>query len=184
MDFVELPSQIMEHWSLHPDVLAAYAKHYQTGGTIPEELVKKIKNSKFFNKGFTNVEFVAASLLDMEYHTMREIKDLDIDKFEKKYLDSIGLIPEIEPRYHTTYFKHIVTWYPAGYYSYLWSGVLDNDAFDAFREAGIYDRDTASRFRREILAKAGVQDCMELYKAFRGREPVIEPLLRNRGFLE
>ncbi|MFC1495314.1 M3 family metallopeptidase [Thermodesulfobacteriota bacterium] len=181
MDFVELPSQLMEHWAFHPDVLAQYSTHYQTGNPIPEELVKKIKNSKFFNKGFNNVEYIAASLLDMEYHTMKEPRDLDIVQFEKNYLDSIGLIPEIEPRYHTTYFKHIVTWYPAGYYSYIWSGVLDNDVFDAFHETGIFDMDTASRFRREILAKAGGADCMDLYKAFRGREPIIEPLLRNRG---
>lgn len=183
MDFVELPSQLMEHWALHPDVLAQYATHYLNGNPIPEELVKKIGNSKFFNKGFNNVEYLVASLLDMEYHTIKELQDLDIVQFEKNYLDSIGLIQEIEPRYHTTYFAHIFNSYPAGYYSYIWSGVLDNDVFDAFREVGIFDRDTALRFRREILSKAGGRDCMELYKAFRGREPIIEPLLRERGFL-
>ncbi len=182
-DFVELPSQLMEHWALHPDVLPQYAVHYQTGKPIPEEVVKKIVNSRFFNKGFNNVEYLAASLLDMEYHTMKEAQNLDIVQFERNCLNSIGLISEIEPRYRTTYFSHIINYYPAGYYSYLWSAVLDNDVFDAFREAGIFNQDTASRFRKEILAKSGSRDSMELFKAFRGREPGIEPLLRERGFL-
>lgn len=182
-DFVELPSQLMEHWALHPDVLPQYAKHYQTGEPIPQELVRKIINSKFFNKGFNNVEYLAASLLDLGYHTVKEAQDMDIVKFEKNYLNSIGLIPEIEPRYRTTYFAHIFNEYPAGYYSYIWSAVLDNDVFDAFREAGIFNQDTASRFRKEVLAKSGGRDSMELFKTFRGREPEIEPLLRERGFL-
>lgn len=182
-DFVELPSQLMEHWALHPDVLPQYAKHYLTGEPIPQELVKKIISSKFFNKGFNNVEYLAASLLDMEYHTMKEAQNLDIVQFERNCLDNIGLISEIEPRYHTTYFSHIINYYPAGYYSYIWSAVLDNDVFDAFREAGILNQDTASRFRKEILAKSGSRDSMELFKSFRGREPEIEPLLRERGFL-
>jgi peptidyl-dipeptidase Dcp len=182
-DFVELPSQLMEHWALHPDVLPQYAKHYLTGEPIPQELVKKIINSKFFNKGFNNVEYLAASLLDLEYHTVKEAQDLDIVQFEKNYLNSIGLIPEIEPRYHTTYFAHIFNEYPAGYYSYIWSAVLDNDVFDAFRETGIFNKDTASRLRKDILAKSGGRDSMELFKTFRGREPEIEPLLRERGFL-
>jgi peptidyl-dipeptidase Dcp len=129
------------------------------------------------------VEYLAASLLDMEYHTIKEAQNLDIVQFERNCLKSIGLISEIEPRYHTTYFSHIINYYPAGYYSYLWSAVLDNDVFDAFREAGIFNQDTASRFRKEILAKSGSRDSMELFKAFRGREPEIEPLLRERGFL-
>ncbi len=182
-DFVELPSQIMEHWATHPDVLAHYAKHYQTGEAMPAELVEKISNSKFFNQGFATVEYVAASLLDMKYHTLKEQQDLNINQFEKEYLDSIGLIPEIEPRYHTTYFAHIIGWYAAGYYSYLWSGVLDNDAFEAFKETSLFDQETAARFRNEILSKNGTKDYMDMYKAFRGREPKIEPLLKNRGLM-
>ncbi len=182
LDFVELPSQLMEHWAVHPDVLPQYAIHYQTGKPVPEEVVKKIVNSKFFNKGFDNVEYLAASLLDMEYHTIKDPQNLDIVQFEKNYLDSIGLIPEIEPRYHTTYFSHIFNDYQAGYYSYIWSAVLDNDVFDVFRETGIFDQDTALRLRNEIFARSGSRDSMEIFKAFRGREPVIEPLLKERGF--
>ena len=179
-DFVELPSQIMEHWATHPDVMKVYAKHYQTGEAIPDALIQKIGNSKYFNQGFMTVEYLAASLLDMNYHTLKEQQELDIDKFEQDYLDSIGLIPEILPRYRTTYFAHIMGWYAAGYYSYIWSGVLDNDAFEAFEEAGLYDQDTANRFRKEILEKNGAADYMEMYRNFRGREPRIEPLLKNR----
>lgn len=182
-DFVELPSQIMEHWATHPDVMKVYAKHYQTGEAIPDALIQKIGNSKYFNQGFMTVEYLAASLLDMNYHTLKEQQELDIDKFEQDYLDSIGLIPEILPRYRTTYFAHIMGWYAAGYYSYIWSGVLDNDAFEAFEEAGLYDQDTANRFRKEILEKNGAADYMEMYRNFRGREPRIEPLLKNRGLI-
>lgn len=182
-DFVELPSQIMEHWATHPEVMAHYARHYETGDPMPSELVEKIGNSKFFNQGFATVEYLAASLLDMKYHTLTEQQDLDINRFEKDYLNSIGLIPEIEPRYRTTYFAHIIGWYAAGYYSYIWSGVLDNDAFEAFKENGLFDQETAARFRREVLAKNGTKDYMDMYKAFRGREPKIEPLLKNRGLM-
>lgn len=182
-DFVELPSQIMEHWSTHPDVMKVYAKHYQTGEAIPDALIQKIGNSKYFNQGFITVEYLAASLLDMNYHTLKAQQELDIDKFEQEYLDSIGLIPEILPRYRTTYFAHIMGWYAAGYYSYIWSGVLDNDAFEAFEETGLFDQDTANRFRKEILEKNGAADYMEMYRNFRGREPRIEPLLKNRGLI-
>jgi peptidyl-dipeptidase Dcp len=181
-DFVELPSQIMEHWATHPKVIKSYAKHYKTGEPIPAELVQKIEKSNYFNQGFDNVEFTAAAMLDMAYHTLSEPKDLDVMKFEKNYLDKIGLIPEIEPRYHSTYFSHITGGYAAGYYSYMWSAVLDNDAFEAFNENGIYDQETASKFRT-LLEKDGTMDAMKLYKQFRGREPKIEPLLRNRGLL-
>ncbi|MGM0496760.1 MAG: M3 family metallopeptidase [Bacteroidota bacterium] len=179
-DFVELPSQIMEHWASHPKVMKDYAKHYETGDPIPDELIKKIEKSGYFNQGFKNVEFTAAAMLDMAYHTLSEPKDLDVMKFEQNYLDEIGLIPEIEPRYHSTYFSHITGGYAAGYYSYMWSAVLDNDAFEAFEKNGIYDQETASKFRY-LLEKDGTRDAMELYKKFRGREPKIEPLLKNRG---
>ena len=180
-DFGELPSQIMEHWAVHPEVLKVYARHYETGEPIPDELIAKITNSRFFNQGFDQVEYLAASLLDMEYHTLTEPTELDINAFEKTYLDEIGLIPEIIPRYRTTYFAHIVGGYAAGYYGYIWSGVLDNDAFAAFEETSLFDQATARRFREEILEPSGSRDYMEMWLAFRGREPDIEPLLRNLG---
>lgn len=180
-DFVELPSQIMEHWSTHPDVMKEYATHYETGEVIPDELIKKIENSALFNQGFVNVEFTAAALLDMAYHTIEEPRDFDVMTFEEDYLESIGLIPEIFSRYRSTYFRHITGGYDAGYYSYMWSAVLDNDAFEAFKETSLYDRKTAERFRKYVLEKNGIADPDQLYKKFRGREPEIEPLLRNRG---
>ena len=180
-DFSELPSQIMEHWALEPDVMRQYAKHYQTGEPIPDELIEKITNSKYFNQGFNQVEYLAASLLDMEYHTLKEPLDLDVNTFERAYFDRIGLIPEIESRYRTSYFAHIVGSYAAGYYGYIWSGVLDNDAFEAFKETSLFDQETAQRFRTKILEVNGTADYLEMYTDFRGREPEIEPLLRNRG---
>jgi peptidyl-dipeptidase Dcp len=179
-DFVELPSQIMEHWTTQPKVMKEYAKHYETGEAIPDALIQKIEKSSYFNQGFANVEYLAASLLDMAYHTIEEPKDLQTMKFEKEYLNSIGLIPEIEPRYHSTYFGHIMGGYSAGYYSYIWSAVLDNDAFEAFEENGIYDQQTAEAFRT-LLAKNGIKDPMQLYVDFRGRKPKEDALLRNRG---
>lgn len=180
-DFVELPSQIMEHWAFHPDVLALYAKHYETGETIPDELVEKINNSKYFNQGFDNVEYLAASLLDLKYHTMEEPQDINVVDFEKEYFAEIGLLPEIVSRYRSTYFRHIIGGYDAGYYSYIWAAVLDNDAFDAFAESDIFSREVAKSFRENVLAKNGIENAMEMYVNFRGREPEIEPLLRNRG---
>jgi peptidyl-dipeptidase Dcp len=182
-DFVELPSQIMEHWATEPQVLNMYAKHYETGEPIPDELIEKMKKSTYFNQGFDNVEYLAASMLDMAYHMQNEPKDLDINKFEKDYLDGIGLISEILPRYRSTYFKHIMGGYDAGYYSYIWAAVLDNDAYEAFREKGIFDQATATSFRKNILELNGVKDPMELFVNFRGREPEITPLLKNRGLL-
>ena len=180
-DFSELPSQIMEHWAREPAVMKHYAKHYQTGESIPDELIEKITDSKYFNQGFNQVEYLAASLLDMEYHTLNEPVDLDVNAFEKAYFDEIGLIPEIVSRYRTSYFAHIMGGYAAGYYGYIWSGVLDSDAFEAFKETSLFDRETAQRFRTEILEVNGTADYLEMYTNFRGREPEIEPLLRNRG---
>jgi peptidyl-dipeptidase Dcp len=179
-DFVELPSQLMEHWASEPEVLNMYAKHYKTGETIPATLVQKIKNSGYFNQGFETVEYLAASLLDMKYHTI-DAPVVDIQSFEKEYLDKIGLIPEILPRYRSTYFIHITGGYDSGYYSYIWAAVLDNDAFEAFKENGLFDKNTATSFRNNILAKNGTMDPMQMFINFRGREPVIEPLLKNRG---
>jgi peptidyl-dipeptidase Dcp len=182
-DFVELPSQIMEHWVLEPEVLKVYAKHYQTEEIIPQEIVDKLDKASKFNMGFITVEYLAASLLDMEYHTLTEPVDLDIRDFENKAVAKYGLIPEIKPRYRSTYFNHI--WgggYSAGYYSYIWCEVLDSDAFQAFKETGdIFNPEVAARFEKEILSKGGSRDPLDMYIAFRGKEPGIEALLENRG---
>lgn len=183
-DFVELPSQLMEHWALEPLVLNMYAKHYLTNEPIPAELVQKIKNSGYFNQGFDNVEVLAASLLDMSYHTLEAPVNIDIQSFEKEYFKKIGLIPQIVSRYRGTYFTHITGEYDAGYYSYTWAAVLDNDAFEAFSEKGLFDQATANAYRKNILEKNGTMDAMQMFVNFRGREPVIEPLLRNRGLMK
>lgn len=180
-DFSELPSQIMEHWAMEPEVLKHYAKHYQTGESIPDSLVDKIVKSGWFNQGFITVEYLAASLLDMKYHTLTEPQDLDIDRFEKDFFDEIGLIPEIVSRYRSTYFNHIIGGYAAGYYGYIWSEVLDCDAFEAFKETSLFDQKTASAFRKNVLEVNGTADYKSMYLNFRGREPGIEPLLKKRG---
>ena len=180
-DFVELPSQIMEHWVFEPDVLKVYAKHYKTGEVIPQELVDKIKKSSLFNQGFETVEYLAASFLDMDWHTITEARDYDVDKFEKESLNRIGLIPEIISRYRSTYFSHIFSsGYSAGYYSYIWAEVLDCDAFEAFKETELFHKKTARSFRENILERGGTEDPMILYKRFRGKEPGIAPLLKKR----
>lgn len=180
-DFSELPSQIMEHWATEPSVLKQYAKHFETGEPIPDELITKIENSGLFNQGFITLEYLAACLLDMKFHTLSEPQDLDINKFEKDYFDSIGLIPEIISRYRSTYFNHIMSQYAAGYYGYIWSGVLDSDAFEAFKETSLFDKATAEAFKKNILEINGTADFMEMFVNFRGREPIIEPLLKKRG---
>lgn len=180
-DFVELPSQINEHWATEPEVLKMYAKHYQTGETIPDSLITKILSQKTFNQGFTTTELLAAAILDMNLHNLTDVKNLDVLAYEKKAMNKLGLIPEIAPRYRTTYFNHIIGGYAAGYYSYLWANVLDNDAFEAFKEHGIFDKTTANLFRRNVLEKGDSEDPMVLYKNFRGAEPKLEPMLKNRG---
>jgi len=183
-DFVELPSQVMENWALEPEVLKMYAKHYKTGETIPDDLIEKIIKSGQFNQGFETVEYLAASFLDLNYQTIESTDDYDVAAFEKNALDKIGLIPEIISRYRTTYFGHIFGGgYAAGYYSYIWSGVLDSDAFEAFKETSLFDQETAKSFRDNILSKGSSVDAMELYKKFRGREPDIKPLLNKRGLI-
>jgi len=182
LDFVELQSQIMENWAGHPEVLKMYAKHYQTGEVIPQELVDKVKKASLFNQGFTTLEYLAAALLDMDWQTLENPEGVDVLKFEKEKLDNLGLIPEIVVRYRSTYFSHIFSsMYSAGYYSYVWAEVLDADAFEAFKEKGIFDPETAMSYRKNILEKGGTEDPMELYKKFRGREPEVEPLLKKRG---
>ncbi len=182
-DFVELPSQIMEHWVLEPEVLKVYAKHYQTGEVIPAEIVDKLDKASKFNMGFITIEYLAAALLDMEYHALTEPVDIDVRAFEKKAMDKYGLIPEIKPRYRSTYFNHIwASGYSAGYYSYIWCEILDADAFQAFKETGnIFNKEVAARFEKEILSKGGTRDPLDMYIAFRGKEPGIDALLLNRG---
>jgi peptidyl-dipeptidase Dcp len=182
-DSVELPSQIMEHWVLEPEMLKLYARHYQTGEVIPTALVEKLRNSSLFNQGFETVEFLASCFLDMAWHQLESALNVNVTRFEKKLMDKIGLIPEILPRWGSTYFTHIHGGYEAGYYSYMWSEVLDCDAFEAFKETSLFDRKTAASFRKHILARLGTEDAMTLYKRFRGREPKVEPLLKKRGLL-
>jgi len=182
-DSVELPSQIMEHWTLEPEMLNIYARHYKTGEVIPAALVEKLKASSLFNQGFETVEFLAACILDMAWHTLDSAANVNVDNFESKTMAAFGLIPEILPRYRSTYFAHIMDGYASGYYSYIWAEVLDCDAFEAFKETSLFDRKTAAAFRKYILERLGTEDAMTLYKKFRGREPKIEPLLKKRGLL-
>jgi peptidyl-dipeptidase Dcp len=179
-DFVELPSQIMENWASEPEVLRVYAKHYQTGKVIPEGLIAKLGKSAQFNQGFETVEYLAASLLDMDFHTQN--LTTDVSSFEKASMDKLGLINEIAPRYRSTYFSHIFSGgYSAGYYVYIWAAVLDADAFDAFKKSGnLFNPELAAKFRT-LLTKSGSDEGMTIYKNFRGQEPSIEPLLKRRG---
>ncbi|MBO4455364.1 MAG: M3 family metallopeptidase [Bacteroidales bacterium] len=182
-DFVEFPSQVNENWAFEPEVLATYAFHYQTGEVIPEELVKKVQAASNFNQGFTTGELCAASILDMKWHELSSVEGIDVDAFEKQVCSQMGLIPEIIPRYRSTYFNHIFgsSGYSAGYYSYLWAEVLDKDAFELFRQKGIFDPDTAMGLRRGILEKGGSEEPMTLYRAWRGADPDPGALLRARG---
>lgn len=183
-DFVELPSQIMENWCRNPQVMKTYAKHYQTGEAIPDELIKKIAAAQTYGQGFINTELLAASLLDMDYHSITEKQHIDANAFEQQHLDAIGLIPEIISRYKSPYFQHIfTTGYDAGYYSYTWTAILDHDAFAAFVESGdLYNPDLAKKFRH-ILESGNTVEPMELYLQFRGKEPSVEPLLKDRGLI-
>lgn len=181
-DFVELPSQIMENWAAEPEVLKMYAKHYKTGEIIPDALIEKMKKAGTFDQGFATTEYLAASFLDMKYHTAtEEIKD-DVNTFEINAMKEAGLIDAIIPRYRSTYFSHIFAGgYSAGYYSYIWSAVLDTDAFEAFKTAGLFNSEKALMFRKYVLEKGGTEDPAELYRKFRGADPKIEPLLKKRG---
>ncbi|MCQ2280712.1 MAG: M3 family metallopeptidase [Bacteroidales bacterium] len=181
-DFVELPSQFFEHWACEPEVMRMYAKHYKTGEVIPDSLIAKISASSTYGQGFINTELLAASFLDMFYYSITEPQNINVAEFEKSSLEKIGLIPEIISRYRSTYFQHVfTTGYDAGYYSYTWAAVLDNDAFEPFKQNGVFDSKTAKSFRTNILEKGNTEDSMVLYKRFRGAEPSIEPLLKNRG---
>ncbi|WP_333808508.1 M3 family metallopeptidase [Flavobacterium sp.] len=181
-DFVELPSQIMENWAAELEVMKMYAKHYKTGEVIPDALIEKMQKAGTFDQGFVTTEYLAASLLDMQYHTQKGNITVDAETFEKEAMNKINLPSTIIPRYRSTYFNHIFAGgYSAGYYSYIWSGVLDTDAFEVFKINGLFNQDYAKSFRKNVLEKGGTEDPMELYKSFRGAEPSTEPLLRKRG---
>ena len=181
-DFVELPSQIMENWAFQPEVLATYAFHYETGEVIPAELVEKINAAGTFNQGFMTTELVAASILDLKWHMLSSVEGIDPIAFEAEACKAMGLIEEIIPRYRTTYFNHIFnSGYSAGYYSYLWAEVLDKDAFEMFKQNGIFDPATATSFRKNILEKGGSDEPMMLYRRFRGADPDPSALVKARG---
>jgi peptidyl-dipeptidase Dcp len=181
-DFVELPSQIMENWAFQKEVLANYARHYETGEVIPDELVQKIIAAETFNQGFMTTELAAASILDLKWHMLESAEGLDPEAFEAQACKEMGLIDEIIPRYRSTYFAHIFSGgYSAGYYSYLWAEVLDKDAFELFKEKGIFDKETSMSFRRNVLEMGGSDEPMDLYRRFRGADPDAGALLRARG---
>ena len=180
-DYVEFPSQMMENWAREPEVIKTFAKHYLTGETIPEELLSKISAAGTFNEGFATTEYVAAAHLDMAYHSDQGAIQ-DIDKFEDDTLKELGLIPEIETRYRSTYFGHIFAGgYSSGYYSYLWTEVLEADAFEAFKDKGLFDKETADKLKKYVYSAGNTDDLMTQYVRFRGKEPEIEPLLKKRG---
>jgi peptidyl-dipeptidase Dcp len=183
-DWVEMPSQFNEHWALEPAVLTHYARHYQTGAPIPPALVEKIRKTKTFNEGYATTEYLAAALLDLAWHTLpTDAPQTQVDVFEKSALERFHVsLPQVPPRYRTTYFAHV--WeggYSAGYYAYLWSEVLDHDAYYWFKEHGGMTRANGQRFREMILSREGTADVAELYRAFRGRDPIVQPLLQERG---
>ena len=183
-DFVELPSQIMENWAFEPAVLKAYAKHYETNEVIPMDLVRKIQQTDTFNQGFLTGEYLAAAILDMDWHTLTTPEERDVTAFEQQSMARIQLPPSVVPRYRSTYYNHVFGpggGYAAGYYNYIWADVIVADAFQLFKEKGIFDQATAASLRKNILERGGAEEAMTLYKRFRGREPSIEPLLAKRG---
>jgi peptidyl-dipeptidase Dcp len=183
-DYVELPSQVLENWAGEPQVLKYYAKHYKTGEVIPQTLIDKLNNAGHFNAGFETVEYLAASLLDIEWHKFKSGETVaDVEKFEADAMNKLGLIKEILPRYLSTYFSHIFDGgYSAGYYVYTWAAVLDADAFNAFKESGdIFNQDLAGKFRKHCLAECGESDGMIQYKKFRGKDPSVDALLKRKG---
>ncbi|MCH8533507.1 MAG: M3 family metallopeptidase [Flavobacteriaceae bacterium] len=181
-DFVELPSQVMENWATDPEVLKMYAFHYDTGEVIPDELINKLEELGTFGQGFATTEYLASSLLDMKYHTIEEPLDANVVEFEVETLANLGMPSSITARHSSTHFAHVFAGgYSAGYYSYIWSGVLDTDAFDQFKQTELFNQEKARSFRENILETGGTEEPMELYKRFRGSEPSIEPLLKKRG---
>ena len=183
-DYVELPSQFMEHWALTPEIMKSYARNYQTDEPIPDELIEKIRNASLFNQGFETTELLAAMFLDMDWHTLNDETEQETIVFDENSMDRIHLMPEIVVRYRSPYFAHIFSGgYSAGYYSYIWAEVLDSDAFQAFKEAGLFNKDLAMSYRKNILESGNTEDPMVLYKRFRGAPPKIDALLENRGLM-
>lgn len=181
-DFVELPSQVMENWAADSEVLKMYAKHYITGESIPDALIAKLEKAGTFGQGFETVEYLSSSLLDMEYHNATIAHSGLAENFEKQVMQKIGMPNSIVARHKSNYFSHVFSGgYSAGYYSYIWSGVLDTDAFDQFKKTSLFNSEKSNSFRKNVLEKGGTEDPMELYKRFRGSEPSIEPLLKKRG---
>ncbi|MBQ5529145.1 MAG: peptidase M3, partial [Bacteroidales bacterium] len=183
-DFVELPSQINEHWAFEPEVLKVYAKHYKTGEVIPQELIDKIEASGKYGQGFATVEYLAASYVDMDLHVLTAVPaNFDVMEFQAKKLAERGIPKQILPRYSVTNFSHSIGGgYSAGYYSYIWAEVLDCDAFQAFKETGdIFNQDVAERFRKYVLTPGGIDKGTVMYQNFRGRQPQVDGLLENRG---
>ena len=182
-DFVELPSQIHEHWAFHPDMLKLYARHWQTGEVIPADMVKKLQEASTHNMGFRTTELVGAALLDLQYGKLNPEGETDVEAFENAVSKQLGMPAEITYRYRSPYFKHIFgsDGYASGYYTYLWAEVLDCDGFEKFAENGIFDPATAKSFRENILEKGGSVEPMELYLRFRGHKPEVKALLKKRG---
>ncbi len=181
-DFVEMPSQILENWATEPEVLKSYARHYETGEVIPDELIRKMEAAGKFNLGFTLTEYMAASYLDMDWHTLTSPYQGHVEDFEQETLQRIHLIKEIVPRYKSTFFNHIFSGgYASGYYSYVWAEVIDADAYQAFKETSLFDKTTSTRFRKEILSRGGTADPMELFKNFRGRAPKTDAYMKKKG---
>ncbi len=185
-DFVELPSQIMEHWAMEPEVLRSYARHYETGEVIPDGIIEKLLEAETFNQGFATTEYLAASYLDMAWHGLESTDEQDVESFEADAMQQIELLDAVNPRYKSSYFQHIFAGdnYSAGYYAYIWAEVLDADGFEAFKENGIFDAPTAKSFRENVLERGGTADPMMLYRQFRGRDPEVAPLLKNRGLAD
>jgi peptidyl-dipeptidase Dcp len=183
-DFVELPSQLYEHWLTRPEVLQRFAVHAETGAPMPDRLVQRLKAARNFNQGFATVEYTACAYLDIALHELGAGEALDVSAFERATLARLGMPREIVPRHRIPHFLHVMGGYAAGYYSYLWSEVMDADAFAAFEEAGdVFDAATARRLAQHVYSAGNRRDPLEAYVAFRGRPPSIEPLLRKRGFL-
>ncbi len=183
-DFVELPSQITEHWAMEPELLKAYARHYKTGEVIPDALIKKLEAASTHNQGFTTTELVGAALLDLQWGKLNpEGKDVDVAGFEKEVAEKLGMPSQVQFRYRSPYFRHIFgsDGYASGYYTYLWAEVLDTDGFELFKEKGVFDPATAKSFKENVLEMGGSVDPMDLYVKFRGRQPNVDALLRNRG---
>ena len=184
-DFVELPSQLYEHWLSQPQVLKRFAKHAKTGKPMPEAMLEKLKAARNFNQGFATVEFTAAAIIDMDLHSLKDASDLDITKFETKTLKRIGMPREIVLRHRLPHFMHIIGGYSAGYYSYMWSAVMDADAFAAFEETGnVFSQKVAKKLREHIYSSGNRRDPADAWHAFRGRPPQVEGLLRKHGLLE